>query len=694
MKNKKITNLTICKNSIKESHLKYYRLSLLIIGILILISGIFYKYLSKDLYDPFYIRVLLTIPIIIVYATSYASKFVKNNFNLFFNGCLTLIIFWSLFIASKNDYSFITTIIFLFVASITPAAVDKARFIPLYSSLIISITISYLLISGIENAIGFTIILTVLLSHFVTYLILKSKEEIEKSLIESENRIRYLVEALGEGIGIIGIDDIFIFTNPSANELFEVEANDLIGQPFGKFLSTTNNEIFAQRARVNNANVSNTYELMIITSQQKSKTLLITETYYNFGQQDFHGSILVFRDISLRIKAEKELEKAKNKAEESDRLKSAFLANMSHEIRTPMNSILGFADLLMIPELSGEEQQNYIQIIQKSGIRMLNIINDIIDISKVEAGLMEIKIEDTNINEQFEYLYNFFKHEVETKGINFSLNMALPDNKANIKTDTIKFHAILVNLVKNAIKYTHQGSIEIGYIYPSENGQNDCITFYVKDSGIGVPMCRQSAIFERFVQADIEDRHAYQGAGLGLSIGKAYVDLLGGTIGIKSEEGVGSTFFFKLPYNSEVTQNENFKVTHYIEKADENLSISGLKILIVEDDHFSEMLLTNIVNEANNTLIKVIDGSEAVEICQKNPDIDLILMDIRMSNLNGYDATKQIRSFNKDVVIIAQTAFGLSGDREKAIKAGCNDYISKPINSDELLAIIKKHLNL
>lgn len=692
MKNQKITNLTIGKNSIKEAHLKYYRLSLLIIGILILISGIFYKYLGEDLYDPFYIRVLLTIPIFIVFASSYAFKFVKKNFNLFLNGCLTLIIFWSLFIASKNDYSFITTIIFLFVASITTAAVERAKYIPLYSALILVITISYLLISGIDNTIGFTIILTVLLSHFVTYLILKSKEEIEKSLIESENRIRYLVEALGEGIGIIGIDDIFIFTNPSADELFEVEANDLLGQPFGEFLSPTNNQIFAQRTRVNNENVSNTYELTIITSQQKNKTLLITETYYNFEKQDFHGSILVFRDISLRIKAEKELEKAKNKAEESDRLKSAFLANMSHEIRTPMNSILGFADLLLIPELSDEEQKKYLEIIQKSGLRMLNIINDIIDISKVEAGLMEIIIEDTNINEQIEYIYHFFKPEADAKKLNLSLKITLPDNEANIKTDTIKFYAILANLVKNSIKYTHSGSIEIGYNNPSLNGQN-CITFFVKDTGIGIPQSRQTAIFERFVQADIEDRHAYQGAGLGLSISKAYVDLLCGNIWVESEEGVGSTFFFKLPYNTDDNKIENFKIPHCIEISEDNLSISGLKILIVEDDHFSEMLLTNIVNETNNTIIKVIDGSEAVEICRKNPDIDLILMDIRMSNLNGYKATKQIRSFNKDVIIIAQTAFGLTGDREKAIEVGCNDYISKPINSDELLAIIKKHLN-
>ena len=262
------------------------------------------------------------------------------------------------------------------------------------------------------------------------------------------------------------------------------------------------------------------------------------------------------REINTRTKSQKELEInnsllriAKEKAEESDRLKSAFLANMSHEIRTPMNGILGFAELLKEPELSGEQQQKYIGIIEKSGARMLNIINDIVNISKIEAGLMKLEMKESNINEQIEYIYNFFKPEMEAKGIKFSLKNTLPAKEAIIKTDREKLYAILANLVKNAIKYTNEGSIEIGYdIAAMEHAP--LLQFYVKDTGIGVLKDRQEAIFERFIQADIEDKNARQGAGLGLAISKSYVEMLGGQIWVESEDGVGSTFYFSLPFQT------------------------------------------------------------------------------------------------------------------------------------------------
>jgi signal transduction histidine kinase len=239
----------------------------------------------------------------------------------------------------------------------------------------------------------------------------------------------------------------------------------------------------------------------------------------------------------------RELVSAKEHAEQSDRLKSAFLANMSHEIRTPMNGILGFAELLKESDLTGEEQQEYIRIIAKSGVRMLNIINEIIDISKIEAGLMKADLMETNINEQVEFIHAFFKPEVEAKGMRLLFGNALPAGEANITTDREKFYAILTNLVENANKYSKVGTIEIGY-----EKKDGLLEFYVKDTGIGIPKDRQVAIFERFIQADIADKMARQGAGLGLSITKAYVEMLGGSIWVDSEEGVGSTFYFTLPY--------------------------------------------------------------------------------------------------------------------------------------------------
>ncbi|MCF8219818.1 MAG: response regulator [Bacteroidales bacterium] len=393
------------------------------------------------------------------------------------------------------------------------------------------------------------------------------------------------------------------------------------------------------------------------------------------------------QQINQREKAEQELIIAKEKAEESDRLKSAFLANMSHEIRTPMNGILGFANLLKEPGLTGDEQQKYIGIIEKSGKRMLNIINDIVDISKIEAGLMELDIKETNVNEQLEYTYTFFKPEAEAKGIELSFKNSLPADKATIKTDREKLYAILTNFVKNAIKYTQEGAIEFGY----EIIESQCMAslqFYVKDTGIGIPQNRQEAIFERFIQADVDDKMAHQGAGLGLAITKAYVEMLGGKIWLESEEGKGSTFYFTLPYNTEQKTVTNER---QLGLSDKDKTIRKLKILIAEDDEVSEMLLDETVKMVGKEILKARTGAEVVEVCRANPDIDLILMDIRMPWMGGYEATKQIREFNKEVIIIAQTAYGLSGDREKAIELGCNDYIAKPVDKMELQAMIEKY---
>jgi CheY-like chemotaxis protein len=357
---------------------------------------------------------------------------------------------------------------------------------------------------------------------------------------------------------------------------------------------------------------------------------------------------------------------------------------MSHEIRTPMNGILGFSALLKEPDLTGDEQQNYIRIIEKSGARMLNTINNIVDISKIEAGLMKVDLKEANLNEQIEYIYTFFKPEVEKKGMSLFFNNSLLAKETLTVTDPEKINAILTNLVKNAIKYTNEGSIELGC-----DKRGEYFQFYVRDTGIGIDKNRQEAIFERFIQADIFDKHAYQGSGLGLSISKAYVEMLGGKIWVDSEPGKGSIFYFTIPHRK-VRQSLNHDANSVFQE-DTSPQLNNLKILIADDDETSDFLITRILKKNNHGILHAKTGIETIEMCRKNPGLDLILMDIRMPGMNGYDATRQIRQFNETVIIIAQTAFALSGDREKSLDAGCNEYLSKPVDKDELLRLMQKY---
>jgi len=262
----------------------------------------------------------------------------------------------------------------------------------------------------------------------------------------------------------------------------------------------------------------------------------------------------------------------------------------------------------------------------------------------------------------------------------------LPLREAIIRTDREKLYAILTNLVKNAIKFTTIGSIEFGY---RPVGDMKFLEFFVKDTGIGIQKDRQEAVFERFIQADILDTMAYQGAGLGLSISKAYVEMLGGKIRMESEPGKGTVFYFTIPYAHEPEVKTAVKNVIPIDRMANQ--VKKLEILIAEDDETSERYLIKAVEMVGKKILRVRTGDEAVEACLKNPGIDLVLMDIKMPGINGYEATRRIRQFNKDVIIIAQTAYGLLGDKDKALDAGCNEYLSKPIVGDDLQKLLQKY---
>ncbi|PKP29305.1 MAG: hypothetical protein CVU01_00585 [Bacteroidetes bacterium HGW-Bacteroidetes-18] len=502
------------------------------------------------------------------------------------------------------------------------------------------------------------------------------------------------LKVISQGVIITDTNRCVISSNASFTAITGYSESEIIGRTC-KFLQGTNTNPLTVKAINEALNLNSEFEGDIL-NYRKDRTpfwneLTISPIFNNNGLlTHFIG---VTRDITERKKILEDLIIAKEQAVQSDKLKSAFLANMSHEIRTPMNGILGFTELLKEPDLSNVKQQKFINIIQKSGARLLNIINDIVDISKIEAGVMEADIKASNIKEQIEYIYTFFKPEVEKKGLQFLVKNNFLEEDLMIETDCEKIYAIFTNLIKNAIKFTNKGLIIFGY-----ERKGEYLEFYVKDTGIGISKDKHEAIFERFIQADISNDLAIQGAGLGLSITKAYVELLGGKIWVESEvENLaigklgGSTFYFNIPFNPIPVIKTNPQNVKLSGKSGEQAG--DLKILIAEDDEASSLYLSILVEEFSSEILMAKNGIEAVEIYKNNPEIDLILMDMQMPYLNGFEATSQIRQLNKNVVIIAQTAFALSFDRQKVIDAGCNDYISKPISTVELTAVIRKYFN-
>lgn len=393
--------------------------------------------------------------------------------------------------------------------------------------------------------------------------------------------------------------------------------------------------------------------------------------------------VAVKEDITARKGMEEELMKAKEVAEESERLKSAFLANMSHEIRTPMNGILGFADLLKESKLSPEEQKEYIEIIETSGRRMLSIINDLIDISKVESGQMQITLSDSNMNDQLRFIYNFFKLEAKQKGLDFSVHCPLENDLAVISTDREKVYAVLTNLIKNAIKFTNQGSITFGYVV-----KDQMLQFYCKDTGRGIPSDKLLTVFERFRQVDTHLSNGIQGSGLGLAISKAYVEMLGGELWVESELGVGSTFFFTLPYHSKRVVDECEANPSYT--VPERCCITGsATILIAEDDPVGLKYLTQLLKKYDFKLLFAENGEDAVQLCFDNENVDLVLMDIKMPVMDGYTAAQVIKGFRSDLPIVAQTALAMEKEKYQDV---FDDYLIKPINASELSEVLKKYL--
>gem|GEM_PF-643913 len=402
------------------------------------------------------------------------------------------------------------------------------------------------------------------------------------------------------------------------------------------------------------------------------------------GEIIHQGRRLVFsviHDITEKLETQKELVTAKEKAIESDRLKSAFLANMSHEIRTPMNAILGFSQLLNESNITADEMNQYITIINKSSGQLLNLIDDILKISQIEAGIVTIQPEEVNLTKTLNEIYQFFSLTIKQKGIQFYLD--LPANRVeNIFVDASRFKQIQINLISNAIKFTHQGEVRFGYTV-----KDNLLEFHVKDTGIGIDPAHFKLIFDRFMQVPHQEKELYGGTGIGLSISQALVDKMGGKIWLESEVGKGTTFYFTIPYDANILENsaqQNQPAAHTVLKN----QLENKKILVTDDDDRNLQLLSKFLTAEKALLYYAGNGLEAINILEKTLGIDIVLMDIKMPVMDGLTATRTIKIKYPDLPVIIQTAYAMDNEREAAIEAGGDAYISKPVNKNLLINTI------
>jgi len=507
----------------------------------------------------------------------------------------------------------------------------------------------------------------------------------EKKRAEQQNRI--LIKSIEQspvGILITDPEGCIEYANPKFTELTGYEKEEVIGKKPGILRLDENGQALhpdVWSALNNRQEWSGEYYDLRKNGEAYWENSVVSPI------TDQDGAVRNFVILKEDITSDKlilaELVAAKNKAEESDRLKSSFLANMSHEIRTPMNGILGFMDLLLDSGLSGDERNEYIDIVKISGDRLLNTINDIIDISKIEAGQSRLNRSDCDLNALSSHLYKFFKPEAEAKGIELKYEAVLPSTHNLVITDAAKLESVLTNLIKNALKFTRQGSIGFGC-----RPEGKQLKFFVTDTGMGIPKDRIRGIFDRFVQADTSHSRAYEGSGLGLSIAKAYVVMLGGDIWVESEQGKGSSFYFTIPFRPAKETPRQVDEGNTAQLADLQKHI----FLVAEDDAISYSYLNKVLGSEKVKLLRALNGEEAVSICRENPEISMVLMDIKMPVLDGYEATRQILAFRPGLPVIATTAYAFAEDQQKALSCGCVDYISKPLNKDKLMEIINKHL--
>lgn len=499
--------------------------------------------------------------------------------------------------------------------------------------------------------------------------------------------LKDILQGVSEGIGCVNADSTITFCNRSFASLFGKEDKQLIGENLLCIIDKQNLAVLEMEIESQKALMESTFELETKTFDGKFRHILVHAIPKADRAGKYAGSLFTTIDISERVVMERELVFNKNKAQESDRLKSTFLANMSHEIRTPMNSIIGFSAMLLRGGLDQEKQDQYLKIIISRGKHLMQILDDIIDITKIEEDQILLNIKSFNLHDLFAELKTYVESElVQQKKEYLQVNVShgLKRGEASISADYLRLQQVLANLLNNAVKFTNTGFIEFGYF----KGDADQMVFFVKDTGIGIQPSMHQLIFERFRQVDESFSRSYGGTGLGLAICKGLLQLMGGKIWVESDGLQGSTFYFSLPENSCEVHDSVYKPS----ASDVSFNWKGRTIMIVEDDPSSYDFLYEVLSEYSCEIYHVSNGKDALLAFSQNPS-DLILLDIQLPEVDGYEIARQIRQLNPTIPIIAQTAHAMSDDRQKCLDSGCNEYVTKPIQVDALLQTIDYYLS-
>ncbi|MBN2683589.1 MAG: PAS domain S-box protein [Bacteroidales bacterium] len=511
------------------------------------------------------------------------------------------------------------------------------------------------------------------------------------ALAESEEKYRMIAENATDVIWRLNIaSGKFEYISPSVFHLRGLTVEEAMNENFIETMSEESREM--AKSALKNINEDQLHPKapssnFLIQQHHKNGNLIWVEISAKALRCPKSGQIIILgasRNVNDRVKAQQELVATKEKAVEADKLKSVFLANMSHEIRTPMNSILGFSDLLTDDELNKETKEKYLNIIKKSGNQLMTIINDLIDISKIEANQISIRNTAISLHQTLYDLKFHFEKQASEKGINFIYEVKPEFLNCIVSSDANRIRQIVNNFLQNSIKFTEKGEISFGYKI-----ENEIAEIFVEDSGIGIPIEEHKSVFERFRQVNQKSYLAGKGVGLGLSIAGSLVKLLGSEITLSSSPGKGSRFSFKLKTLKNQETPKNIMKT-YQESITTNYESST--ILVADDEEDNIILLQEMLEKNKFSLILARNGEEAVEQAIKHPEIDLILMDIKMPLKNGMDATKEIKALRSNLPIIAQTAFALSTEREEILNSGFDDYISKPISAVKLLDLIRKNI--